>query len=31
MLTWQTNPSGSHNLEYDKTKDVTDQYREKKR
>jgi hypothetical protein len=31
MLTWQTNPSGSRNLEYDKAKDVTEQYREKKR
>jgi hypothetical protein len=28
-LDWQTNPSGSRNLEYDKAKDVTDRYREK--
>jgi hypothetical protein len=31
MLTWLTNPNGSRNLEYDPAKDVTEQYREKKR
>jgi hypothetical protein len=30
-LDWKTNPGGSRNLEYDKAKDVTEQYRERKR
>lgn len=29
-LQWQTNPSGSRNLEYDKAKDVTKEYQELK-